>query len=494
MKKFIHVLLIAIISLVLISCIKPIKEYENAKEFSEGLAAVKLKGKWGYINTKGNLIIRPTYDEAENFYKGMAWIKKNKLWGLIDYNNKYLIEPTFEKIEDYNKDGWNWNYATVVIDSKYGYIDKKNGKYLIEPIYDELRDMGAGKFIVLKESKEGFIDLKSHICIEPKYNNLQFIDSDDIIIADLKGQYGLLNCYGETVVEHKYSEIKYSETNMPLRIKYKNKYGFIDKHGREIVAPKYEDAYGFKEGLAAVKLNGKWGFINAYGKLVIPHSYISIVNFSFSDGLISVEFDNRKYGCIDRNGNIVIEPKYAPLFLEHRNKYIKAQLYENRYSSKNYGIIDRKGNIIVPFEYDDLYIFTNSINSGFIAAEKDGKQGVINRNGKIIIDIKYDDLYYNGSNAFLLKTDTNWILTDIRGNKIKDLPAFEKISIMSTLFYPISINFSVFKENGKYGIIDNDYNVVINPIYDEIGSFSEGWIPVAKDKKYFYIDFTGHKM
>ena len=157
MKKFIHVLLIAIISLVLISCIKPIKEYENAKEFSEGLAAVKLKGKWGYINTKGNLIIRPTYDEAENFYKGMAWIKKNKLWGLIDYNNKYLIEPTFEKIEDYNKDGWNWNYATVVIDSKYGYIDK-TGNILIQFKYDEAAEFVDGKARVMLAGKWFYID------------------------------------------------------------------------------------------------------------------------------------------------------------------------------------------------------------------------------------------------------------------------------------------------------------------------------------------------
>ena len=39
------------------------------------------------------------------------------------------------------------------------------------------------------------------------------------------------------------------------------KCGAIDKSGNEVVPLKYDDIMGFREGLAAVKLNGKWGFI-----------------------------------------------------------------------------------------------------------------------------------------------------------------------------------------------------------------------------------------
>ena len=35
---------------------------EEAKDFSEGLAAVKINGKWGYMDANGELIIKPAAD------------------------------------------------------------------------------------------------------------------------------------------------------------------------------------------------------------------------------------------------------------------------------------------------------------------------------------------------------------------------------------------------------------------------------------------------
>ena len=32
--------------------------------FNEGLAPVKIDGKWGFIDTKGNVVITPAYDEV----------------------------------------------------------------------------------------------------------------------------------------------------------------------------------------------------------------------------------------------------------------------------------------------------------------------------------------------------------------------------------------------------------------------------------------------
>lgn len=48
--------------------------YENARDFSEGLAAVCLDGKWGYIDTQGNVIVPCVYDDAGRFNGGLAVI------------------------------------------------------------------------------------------------------------------------------------------------------------------------------------------------------------------------------------------------------------------------------------------------------------------------------------------------------------------------------------------------------------------------------------
>lgn len=46
--------------------------FELTKPFSEGKAAVKLNGKWGYINRDGEIVIEPQYDSAGRFHNGHA--------------------------------------------------------------------------------------------------------------------------------------------------------------------------------------------------------------------------------------------------------------------------------------------------------------------------------------------------------------------------------------------------------------------------------------
>ena len=275
---------------------------------------------------------------------------------------------------------------------------------------------------------------------------------------------------------------------MPLMVENEQKFGFINRNGVEIVKIQYEDADNFSEGLAAVKFNGKWGFINIYGDLVISHKYT--FTKPFTNDLAIVYFGNKKFGCIDRNGNVVIEPLYSKLIFSE-NKYIIAKLYEDKYTLGSYGLIDIKGNVIVPFRYDNYIHFY----SDFAIIEKDKKFGAINKDGQIIIESNYDYIHYDRRGHFLLQTDKNWFLADKAGNKIKKLPSFEANgSIILPLIKSTGLNAYIFKENEKYGLIDNNYNIVLEPIYDNIGQFSEGWIPVVKDGKYFYIDRNGNRM
>ena len=56
--------------------------FDNGKQYSEGLAAVALNGKWGYINAKGEVIIDFQFGYASSFKKGMAKV--------------LIISPTFK--------------------------------------------------------------------------------------------------------------------------------------------------------------------------------------------------------------------------------------------------------------------------------------------------------------------------------------------------------------------------------------------------------------
>lgn len=79
--------------------------YDEAENFSEGLAAVKIDNKWGYIDEKGKVKIDFLYDEVSDFQNGLALVRKDDSSFYIDNNGKKLIFKSLfrvgrEKIEN----------------------------------------------------------------------------------------------------------------------------------------------------------------------------------------------------------------------------------------------------------------------------------------------------------------------------------------------------------------------------------------------------------
>ncbi|MBR0186340.1 MAG: WG repeat-containing protein, partial [Synergistaceae bacterium] len=69
-------------------------KFTRAGEFHEGLAAVYIRGRWGYIKTDGKYAIRPQYVEAGDFAYGVAPVRTRTTyrgWGYIGHwNNKAI--------------------------------------------------------------------------------------------------------------------------------------------------------------------------------------------------------------------------------------------------------------------------------------------------------------------------------------------------------------------------------------------------------------------
>ena len=96
-------------------------KYYIVNPFSCGLAPVKnAEGNWGYINTKGVVVIPFMYNEAKNFSKISAMVRTESGYQLIDHQNKvikkfeqgfssYSIKKDAENLEyrNYNKKTYN---------------------------------------------------------------------------------------------------------------------------------------------------------------------------------------------------------------------------------------------------------------------------------------------------------------------------------------------------------------------------------------------------
>ena len=57
--------------------------WDGAHDFSEGLAAVKKDGKWGFIDLSGNLVIDTVYDSAGSFSEGLCAVQTGYAWNYL---------------------------------------------------------------------------------------------------------------------------------------------------------------------------------------------------------------------------------------------------------------------------------------------------------------------------------------------------------------------------------------------------------------------------
>jgi hypothetical protein len=75
--------------------------FAEAREFSEGIAAVKFTCSWGYINIKGEIVIPPTFDDASSFCEGLARVRVGSKYGFVNQAGEFTIFPQFVWASDF---------------------------------------------------------------------------------------------------------------------------------------------------------------------------------------------------------------------------------------------------------------------------------------------------------------------------------------------------------------------------------------------------------
>ena len=235
--------------------------YNYASDFSEGLALVRLNGKFGIVDKTGREIIPPKYDEVRYFSEGLAKVKLNDKYGFVDKTGKVVIPLKYEDAGSFSE-----GLALVRLNGKYGFVDK-TGKEVIPLKYEYAYSFSEGLALVKLNDKYGFVDKTGKEVIPLKYK--------------------YANCFSEGLAG----------------VKSFLFWGFIDKSGNVIVESKYDWVSPFfSEGLAIVELNGKRGFVDKTGKEVIPLKYESALHFI--GGVANVEL-NGEWIKIDKQGNVV---------------------------------------------------------------------------------------------------------------------------------------------------------------------------------------------
>lgn len=122
--------------------------FETGYPFYEGYAAVKKDGKWGYIDTNGNVVVDFVFDKATPMSNGKAWVIYNGKTGRINLkemiDNNAIFNDEQIKTDEWTTSGAKYLEVTVDVLKKRdqpttsGYDDgNRVSKGSIEVYYDK---------------------------------------------------------------------------------------------------------------------------------------------------------------------------------------------------------------------------------------------------------------------------------------------------------------------------------------------------------------------
>jgi len=292
--------------------------FDEAGDFSEGLAYIKYGSTAGYMDVSGALVIPvPNGAECSEFSEGTAYIGNevaNITPRIINRSGKTVLTPP---------DGISFVGNTfsegllVAMDGttgKYGYLDHL-GNWAIQPQFDGASDFFHGSARVYMNHKEGMIDQSGTIRIPCIYDSIEYIGSSESYEKSYTegdpllyrtwikdpllphGHEGLINTTTWEIVTEPQTEWQivgtFENGRCPVFYRDASLFGIIDERGKQITGPLYEKiGYSYGEGLLQVMADSQLKYVDENGDdvlVALANATLDDYASSFGNGLALIQ-------------------------------------------------------------------------------------------------------------------------------------------------------------------------------------------------------------
>ncbi|MDO4427144.1 MAG: WG repeat-containing protein [Moraxella sp.] len=216
-------------------------DLEKCVVSSERIAVVdNSTGRYGFVNTAGEVVIPPTLEQAWSFQEGLAVVKKDGKWGHI----------------------------------------RPDGTFAVPAIYDDAWGFSDGLAKVEKAKKAGFVNQKGEIVIPIKYDETEHWFNEQRAAVSINNKWGLIDSSGRLLTKLDFDSMSMPSEGLILASKLtpnnEIRYGYLNTDGKTAIAFDYDLASNFSRGTATVIKDGENYYINRYGEQVeLKESYLN---------------------------------------------------------------------------------------------------------------------------------------------------------------------------------------------------------------------------
>ena len=359
--------------------IEPQYEFEN--DFSNEYALVANEEFVGYINKKGKQVVNFIYDDGGDFIEGVATVTRGDSVALINKLGNIVLDFNFSEIND-AKDGVV--LAKRIEDGEYIYYSTLGEELFggetfnyAETFKDSLAIVGDGKLF-------GVINRRGELVVEISKPKIIRDVKGRFIVQNTDSKYGLISLpTQDIIIPFEYANIgAYSEGKYCVFLD--DKYTYLKEDGSALTKNTFRRYEGdveetkFKKGFALKKIRGKYGIIDSLGNNMFPNIFEEIGDVV--DYPVPCK-KRGKWGFVTEKITMWLPYKYS-----HAGAFYKGQAIVAK--DGKYGVINSRKKFVIPFKYNKLSEFKGD----YYLAVRHNRYGIIDSKGKVILPFYYSNI------------------------------------------------------------------------------------------------------
>lgn len=334
-------------------------------------------------------------------------VKENYKYGYINNSGKKLLDLKYEEIVRIQND--NEKEDVYLVAYKNGHAGfYKNNKIILKHEYQNIEYDNINKLLLVqKNQKQGVANLKGNVNIPIEYDNI--LIAGNCINAQKDSTVTLFQPDGVKITNEKFISMFLTENNKYFICINKNdEYGVLDEKKNQLIENKYTLISYLWDDYFIAQNGGQFGVINSQGNIIVNFEYDSlqkIENMQIMEGIKNNKtyFIGHELKTVLQleNANIKQTEEYLQIFSieENQNTYLdkfgnitdsKNIFKENKLfaikQNKKWGFVDKNGNLKIEAKFD---MVTDFNQYGFAGIYVNEKWGVIDETGKVLQEPKY---------------------------------------------------------------------------------------------------------